>query len=418
MGESESVPLSFTSWERYFTDLPASVLCNRYFEQNPLQAEQAALLARPGTAELGVWGEGNIRGFFSAPGLFDGALFLVSGEILYRVETDLSSISITGVIFGTGAVSMTGVKGAGYERLFIADGSHLQVYQGGLNATGVLTGSAQPSEGDTINIGGTYYQWTDPDTSGEVSNGAGNSSNPWKVNRGASLADALENMVKAITFTGTAGVTYSANLGGQNIAVTAEVSDTAETMMTVTAKTDLASGNAIVTTVISSDTAPVISWGGATLSGGGVHGLSGVEIPDGLPPVSVATLKSYILVAIGNSQRFFYIKPAELVIDDLSFAEAESQPDDTLEVISLGDTAMFIGEDSTEAWYATGNADSPFAPVSGRVYDRGAIEGTIVNVKGTVFLVGPDNVVYSIGGSAGRVSNHGVEEMIRLALGA
>lgn len=418
MADNEQVPISFSDWQRRFADLTPAVLKNRFFEQNPSQAQGSAMLARPGTTDLLTVGEGQIRAFYSLPGLFDGAAFIVSGENLYRVETDLSFIQITGIVFGTGNVSMTGVAGAGYERLFLADGSHLQVYQGGTNASGILTGSAHVSDGDTVEIGGTYYQWTDPDTAGEVSNGAGSSSNPWKVRRGANLGEDLNNMVKAINFTGTQGVTYSANLGGQNGAVSAAVTDTAETMMTVTAKTDLAAGNLITTTVVSADTVPVISWGAGTLSGGGTHGLSGVEVPDGLPPVSVGTLKSYILVALGDTDRFYWIEPGELVIDALDFATAESQPDDTLEVLVVGDTAMFIGENSTEVWYATGVAESPFAPVSGRVYDRGAVDGTIINVKGIVFLVGPDNVVYAIGGSAQRVSNHGVEESIRLALGA
>ena len=182
----------------------------------------------------------------------------------------------------------------------------------------------------------------------------------------------------------------------------------------VTAKTDLAAGNSIVTT----ETGANMSWGAGTLTGGGTHALSGVSVPDGLPPVSVATLKSYILVAIGRSDRFYWINPGAVVIDPLSFATAESQPDDVLDVTVIGDTAWFIGEGSTEVWYATGSSVTPFAPVDGRVYDRGAIDGTVVNIKGTVFLVGQDNIVYAIGGGAQRVSNHGVEEVIRTALEA
>jgi len=219
--------------------------------------------------------------------------------------------------------------------------------------------------------------------------------------------------VKAISFTGVSGVTYSANLAGQNAEVTA-VSDA--TTLTVTARSDLSDGNLLATEVISNDTVPAISWAGTTLTGGGTHALSGVEVPDGLPPVSVATLKSHILVAIGQSDRFYFIRPGAVVIDPLDFATAESQPDDVLDVTVVGDTAWFVGEGSTEVWYATGDLAAPFAPVNGRVYDRGAVPGTVVNVKGVVFLVGPDHVVYAIGGGAERVSNHGVEELIRLTV--
>ena len=405
MSDNEPVALNFTSWERIFPEFAASVLKNRFFEQNPSQKDGVSLIARPGTEPLGAWGTGQIRGFFSLPGLFDGALFVVSGETLYRIETDLSSISITGIVFGTGAVSMAGVKGAGYERLFVADGSHLQFYGGGTQASGVLTGTGHVSDGDTIEIGGTYYQWASV-----ISDGQGTVGNPWKVLLGADLEEDLANMVKAISFVGTPGTDWSSNLGGQNGDVTA-VSDA--TTLTATARTDLAAGNSITTT----ESSTALSWAAATLLGGGTHGLSGVEVPDGLPPVSITVLKSYVLVALGDTDRFYWIEPGDVVIDALNFATAESQPDDTLDVITVGDTAMFIGEGSTEAWYPTGDQDNPFAPVSGRVYDRGGVEGTVVNVKGTVFLVGPENVVYAISGSADRVSNHGVEELIRTALG-
>jgi len=227
----------------------------------------------------------------------------------------------------------------------------------------------------------------------------------------------MNNMLQAISFTGTQGVTYSANLGGQNPQVTAaypglNVDDDA--LLTVTARTDLAAGNDLATT----ETGANMSWGAATLTGGGTHALSGVPMPDGLPPIAVATLKSFVLVAVGNSDRFYWIRPAEITIAPLDFATAESQPDDVLTVEVVGDTAWFVGEGSTEVWYATGVVASPFAPVPGRVFDRGAIEGTVVNIKGSVFLVGRDYVVYAIAGAPNRISNHGVEQTIRTALEA
>ena len=409
MAQIVPVPLSFTSWERSLADFAESVIRNRIFEQNPSQVEGASLIARPSTGLVGGWGVGKIRGFFSLPGLFGGALFVVSGETLYRIETDLSSISVTGVVFGSGSVSMAGVSGAGYERLFVADGNLLQFYGGGTRATATLSQTGRPSAGDQVEINGTYYQWV----SGAPGSGVGTSGDPFKVTLGADVDEDLDNLVAAINFTGIQGVTYSATLGGQNSDVSAARDVNPGDPIVFTAKTDLAIANTYSTT----ETSANLSFGGATMSGGGVHGLSGVAVPDGLPPVSVTILKKYVLVALGNTDRFYYIEPGEVTIDALNFATAESQPDDVLDVLTVGDTAMFVGESSTEAWYPTGDLDTPFAPVPGRVYDRGAIEGSAVNVKGTVFLVGADNVVYAIGGSAQRVSNHGVEEVIREALG-
>ena len=670
------VPVSFTSFERRFAGLPAAVLKNRFFEESPAMAKGSAMLARPGTEDVASFGTGPLRSFYSLPGLFGGALFAVSGDALYRYNADGTTIPIAGKVFGTGNVSMTGVAGAGYERLFLADGTLLQLYQGGSHASGVLTATSQVSDGDSIRIGSTHYRWVDT-----VVNGSGTLADPFRVKIGPTLADSLGNMVKAIGFSGISGVDYSANIGGQNSEVTA-VSDA--TTLTVTARSDLTDGNLLVTAitaggagfgtrfvavassgtgdrVMTSDngilwtirtsaadsgwqtvvwaaqlglfvtvanagagnrvmtspdgitwtgraesvannwqsvawspqlglfaavastgtgnrvmtspdgitwttratpadngwisvawapelglfcavafsgagnrvmtspdginwtvrisaadnswasvawspqlglfaavastgtgnrvmtspdginwtmrtsaadnnwnevewsaelglfiavaglpgagnrvmTSPdgiawsirtsaadnnwmsVVSahdggltWGAATLTGGGVHALSGVAVPDGQPPVSVATLKSYIIVAIGSTDRFYWVNPGNVTIDALSFATAESQPDDVIDATVTGDNVWFVGEGTTEVWYATGDSAAPFAPVGGRVYDRGAIDGTMVNVKGVVFLVGQDHVVYAIGGGAERVSNHGVEEMIRLALGA
>lgn len=407
------IPLSFTDIARVYADLPPAVVKNRIFEQTPTQARQAAFMARPGSVTLGAYGTGPIRGTYSLPGLHNGALFFVSGNAMFRRDPDGTTIAISGSVFGTGAVSFTGVEGPGYEYLFISDGSHLQVYTGGSNADGTLTGTGHVADGDMIQIGETWYRWTDT-----VSDGSGTMADPWKVLRGADLEEDLESMVNAISFIGTPGTDFSANMGGQNADVTAAlVGTTVVTQMTVTARIDTSTGNLIATTVDSSDTVPAVSWGAATLTSGGSHGLSGVEVPDGSPPGSLATLKGHVVVTIDNSDRFYWIRPGETSIDALNFATAESRPDNIIAAVVVSDTLWLVGNGSSEVWYATADPNTPFAPVSGRVYDRGAVDGTVVDVKGTVYLVGPDYVVYAISGGPQRVSNHGVEELIRLTLG-
>lgn len=277
-----NVAISFTSDERTYGGLPAQFLKNRFFERNPTQAQGAAMLARPGTSALETYGEGPIRANFSQPGLFNGALFTVSGNTLFRRDTDGTVIVVGGVVAGTGEVSMDGVSGADFEHLFLADGATLQLYNG-------------------------------PD-------------------------------------------------------------------------------------------------------GLGVHALTSVPVPDGLPPCGVATLKGHVLIAISYSDRFYWIKPGEVTIDGLDFATAESQPDDTVAVKVVGDTAFFIGEGSTEVWFPTGDLDTPFAPVNGRVFDHGGVSGTAVSIKGTVFLVGVDGIVYAVRGGSERISNHGIEQTIRSVL--
>ena len=160
------IGLSFSDFDRVYADLPPAPLRNRFFEENPFQGKKRAALARPGTSPLGNYGDGPIRKIFSQPGLFGGALFFVSGDTLYRwdIADQLAgnpAYAITGVIQGTGEVSMCVAKGLDYERLFIADGTLLQFYGGGTKATGTVTwtGGTNPSDGDGIQIGTTYYVW-------------------------------------------------------------------------------------------------------------------------------------------------------------------------------------------------------------------------------------------------------------------
>lgn len=402
-----ALPLGKEAYQRNYASEPEIQMLNRFFETNPTNTEDGvALLARPGHDPLLTvpGNDGLTRGFFSAPGLYEGDLFFVVGKTLYRYRPDGTLITIGGEIYGTGRPSMALMVGPDYSRLFIADGTLLQYYEGGSKGTSTLTVSGTITN-QVIQIGSSYFTW------GNVSTiAAGTSANPWKALIGANNAASLDNMRKLLMFEGERGVDFSINLGGQNGQVTATSN---ATQLIVTSRSDLSTANSIATTVFSGTG---LSWGTATITGAGVHVIHGVEMPDGLPAQSVAALAGYILVSIANSGRFYWLKPGEITIDPLDFATAESQPDNIKELLSVGDTVWMIGDASTEAWYATGNLDTPFLPTQGRVYARGVIEGTAVRIKDQIVLVGSDGIVYSIGGGVRRISHHGIEEKIRLQL--
>lgn len=404
-----ALPLGHGAYQRDYAFEPEIQMLNRYFETNPTNTtDQVALLARPGTAPLITTADdGLVRGFFSAPGLYDGDLFFVSTHTMYRYRPDGTIIPIGGEILGTGKPSMAFMIGPGYERLFISDGTLLQYYSGGTTGTSVLTVTGTISN-QVIQIGQTYFSWA-ADVSG---NATGHSDNPWLALLGANNGENLANLVKLISFDGVRGVDFSANLGGQNPDVQA-TSDA--TTMTLTSRSDLSSANDIATTIFSGTG---LAFGTTTITGAGSHSLHGVEMPDGVGAQSCATLSGFILVSVANSGRFYWVQPGATTIDGLDFATAESQPDNIVDMISVGDTVWMLGDGSTEAWYATGDptGNAPFAPTQGRVYARGIIEGTAVRVKDQVILVGSDGVVYSIGGGIQRISHHGIEERIRKQL--
>jgi len=180
------------------------------------------------------------------------------------------------------------------------------------------------------------------------------------------------------------------------------------------------SGN-FIPLVITGGTSLIIS--GATLSGS-TDALTICPIPGGLTPTTITQVSSYLLVSVTNSQQFYWVNPGDTFINALNFASKESSPDSIVCMRTVGDQVLIMGEKSTENWYATGNSQSPFAPIEGRVYARGALAGTPVVVDNGVVLVSDDGRVYNIGYAFGdntdaqygvnRISNNGIEERIRL----
>ena len=411
-----TLPLGVGAYERNYAGEPEVKLVNRFLEVAPTNLrERIALLSRPGTNQLDAFGSGPIRGNYSKPGLFGGDLFVVSGSAIYRYDQAGVKTTITSLINGTGHPNVTWMKGIGYEFLFIADGLLLQYYSGGTRATGVLTYTPGAITTQVVEIGGVYYGWNAAVDTGSPD---GTVSAPWLAAPGTDPIQALANL---INFDGVRGVDFSTALGGPNPDYSAVAAGGPPALtLTVTAASEYAAGNSISTTVSGS----ALAWAHTTLLGGGTHALHGVPMPDGLGSKALATVSGYVLVSVANSQKFFWLNPGEVTIDPLNFAEKESNPDNIVDMLTVGDQVLITGQGSTENWYATGDINAPFAPVEGRVYARGTIDGTTVVMHDSVVLVGDDGIVYQIGYQYGstsqwgvhRISNHGIEERIRVQL--
>lgn len=415
-----TIPLGVQAYQRKYAGEPEVKLVNRFLEQNPTNLrEHYSLLTRPGSNALTTFASGgaaNNRAQWSKPGLFSGDLFGVAGPNLYRYAADGTLIHIGGVVNGSGYVSYAWMKGIGYEYLFIADGLLLQYYSGGTHATGTLTRSSTIDTTYKIEIGGVYYAWNDAvDTNAPD----GTAAHPWLAKL---TGDPLVNMANLLNFNGVRGTDFSTTLGGPSLVVTAaNDAVTPTTQLILTAISDRTDGNAITTSVTAG---AGVAWGGATLTGGGTHALHGVTMPDGSPAKALASLDGYVLISVGNSQKFFWLDPGTVVIDPLNFAEKESNPDNIVDMVTVGDQTIVCGAGSTENWYATGDFAAPFAPVEGRVYRRGTVDGTAVAVKDNLTIVGDDGIVYTIGYAFGgtsqygvhRISTHAIEERIRSQL--
>lgn len=410
-----TVPLGSDAYERLYGREPVVQLINRFVERTPTnQIEGTSLLARPGTTFETRQGSGPVRFIDTQQGAFAGDLFYVSGDQLYRYDGD-TNLAINGAFANEGRLSGAFVSGAGFEFLFIADGSTLQYYEGISAATGLLTASGDILDNDTVAIDNVHYQWV----SGSVDTGTpdGTMGAPFLVALGTTNEITLRNLRQALNGTGVGGTTYTTNLT-QHTTVRGQSSD--DTTLRVAARERGTGGNSITIT----ETGANIAWGTATLEGGGSHTLRGVPVPDDQAIVAVETLASFVVAVVSNSQRFYWIRPGETTIEPLDFAEAESEPDEINDVVRVGDALYMLGQSSTEVWYANpnqqsvlapGGAASPtFIPQQGLAFSQGAIQGTAVRIRNRLLVVAEDGRVYIIGQNEA-VSNHGIEERIRLA---
>lgn len=130
---------------------------------------------------------------------------------------------------------------------------------------------------------------------------------------------------------------------------------------------------------------------------------------------SVAFLDGYFLFTRTGTGQFFISGSYDgTAFDSLEFATAEGQPDDLVRVIVDHREAWLLGEESTEVWYNSGNADFPFERASAANIERGCIaKRSAVNLDNTIFWVGDDRIAYRADGyTPRRISTHAIETLL------
>ena len=414
-----NIPLGRSDFRRSVSRSPFIRLRNRYFEQNPTNlVEQAALLARPALRRWLEVGDGPNRGLYSQPGSFNDALFVMSGRQLYKVGTDLGVALLGSDFFAAGdettraSMAATAAIGVEPERLYIADGTVLRVYEPNTFAVGELTVTTGIANNDVVRIGASYYRFVN----GSVNSGtpAGTSGNPWLVAHTADTRANLNNLRAAINDAGVEGTTYSTGLTAN---AEAQATSSTATQLFVEARVAGAAGNSVATTT----TITGGSWLAATLQHGITAGVRIVDVPEGLRAISVAFIGGYIIVIPapenGFKGRWYWVEPGEGFIRPENFNTAERSPDALVSARTVGDQIALSGTTSTEMWYLTGEALEPFARSSASVFERGVWEGSDVQIKDTLILMDTDGAVYRIdGGGPRRISDASVEERTRRAI--
>lgn len=149
----------------------------------------------------------------------------------------------------------------------------------------------------------------------------------------------------------------------------------------------------------------------------GTSALATVATPDSIPFISLDVFNGFVLCVQNDSDKFYWIQPGAIVIDDLDFATAEKLPDRILQVRTVGDEFWLLGEETIEVWRATGDGDAPFQRIDARRYDFGIFGGTAVRMNDTsVNVVSDDGTVYNIAGVPTPISTNSVAERTRNAI--
>lgn len=137
--------------------------------------------------------------------------------------------------------------------------------------------------------------------------------------------------------------------------------------------------------------------------------------PDDANVIAVADLAGYFIAVRANSQVFYWSEVLDgSSWDALDFASAESEPDRLLQVIALDDYLVLLGSETTEFWSKTGNAETPFVPVQGRVYEKGLLKTGCASTfdNGFAWIGNEGGLVYRSGNVPERISDNGIEERI------
>jgi hypothetical protein len=140
---------------------------------------------------------------------------------------------------------------------------------------------------------------------------------------------------------------------------------------------------------------------------------------DFYPSDTVTFQDGYFIFTKKDSQQFFYTDINNVTVDPLDIGTAEGTPDNLVGAISGNQNLFLFGTQTTEIYYNSGDADSPFQRIQGAINGVGcAAVHSIEKIQGIPYWVGGDEsgtgIVYRMRGyQAERISTPAIESVIR-----
>jgi hypothetical protein len=142
--------------------------------------------------------------------------------------------------------------------------------------------------------------------------------------------------------------------------------------------------------------------------------LSAVAFPDDADVAKVVFHDGLYIAVAKNTHRYYWSAVLDgSSWDGLDFASAESKPDRLLDIEVVNDTLWLFGEETTEPWANTGQADAPYQRFEQRIYSKGIrATGCVVEMDQGLFFISNESIAYSLREGPQRISDHGIEERI------
>lgn len=146
--------------------------------------------------------------------------------------------------------------------------------------------------------------------------------------------------------------------------------------------------------------------------------LSAVTFPDGANVVKVVVGASRALCIRADTEEFYWSDVLSTTVDALAFATAENQPDRLRDILFIDDIAILFGAETIEFWPNTNDADLPFQPLEGRVFERGIKNTGAATKFGTTFAWVTDANQVCISDQDNIVSAPGLQALIEASAAA
>lgn len=154
-----------------------------------------------------------------------------------------------------------------------------------------------------------------------------------------------------------------------------------------------------------------VAGGGSIWSYDGTT-VAAVAFPDGALVSKVLVGASRVIALRADTEKFYWSDVLSSTIDALSFATAENQPDRLKDALFIDDILILFGAETVEFWPNTGDADLPFQPLEGRVFEKGIKATGCATKFGSSFAWVTDTNQVCVSDPDNIISKPGLEAMI------